>query len=269
MWQAILLGIIQGATEFLPVSSSGHLVLVPYWLGWDPPGLTFTVAVHLGTLVAVFLYFWRDWLRVFRGAIKLLRSWNLDDPDSRLFVFLIIGSIPAGVIGLLFNDFFEKAFNNPEVVAVFLLVTAGVLIFSERQGEKATQDVDEMTWQDSVFIGLAQLLALFPGVSRSGSTIAAGLFRGITRIEAARFSFLLGTFAILGAGLLAGLDLLNTDNLSSQLPILLGGFVSAAVVGYLAIAFLLTYLRERKLYIFAGYCAIVGLVSLLAALLSR
>ncbi len=154
------------------------------------------------------------------------------------------------------------------MAAFFLLVTAGLLVLSERSG-KPTRPMAAMTWQDAILIGLAQMVALFPGVSRSGSTIAAGLLRGIRREDAARFSFLLGTPAFLGAGLLSILDLIAAGDLNSQLPLLAGGFISAAIVGYLTIAFLLAYLRRRQLYVFAIYCAAFGLISLLAALLGR
>lgn len=266
--QAIILGIVQGATEFIPISSSGHLILIPWWFNWPVPSLELNVIIQLGTLLAVLIYFWRDWLRVLGGGLNLLRTRRLDDPDSRLFVFLVIGSIPAGVAGLLLKDFFDQVFQNAPMAAFFLLVTAGLLILSEHSGKPA-RTMAEMTWQDAILIGVGQMAALFPGVSRSGSTIAAGLLRGIKREDAARFSFLLGTPAFLGAGLLSVLDLIAEGNFSSQLPLLVGGFVSAAVVGYLTIAFLLAYLRQRRLYIFAVYCAAFGLISLLAALLGR
>jgi undecaprenyl-diphosphatase len=270
--QAIILGIVQGATEFLPISSSGHLVLVPWWLNWDiPADLVFTVAVHLGTLVAVLVYFWRDWLRVLQGAWKIVTTRRIDDPDSRLFLFLIVGSIPVGIIGALFASEIEQAFQQPAAAAGFLLVTAALLVFSELRtnSQAANRTLNDMSWLDAILVGVAQLLALFPGVSRSGSTIAAGLFRGITRPDAARFSFLLGTPAIIGAGLITGLDLIQSPEAAGELPLLLAGFISAGIVGYASIAFLLTHLRKRRLYIFAAYCTVVGLLSLLVALAGR
>ena len=270
--QALILGIAQGATEFLPVSSSGHLVLLPWWLNWSvPPDLIFTVAAHLGTLCAVLVYFRKEWITVFEGGMILLKTRSLSTPESRLFLYLVIGSIPIGVIGSLFARPLESAFQQPVFAAGFLLVTAALLIFSERHNnpDSHMREMGEMNWGDAFFVGAAQLLAVFPGISRSGSTIAAGLFRGISRIDAARFSFLLGTPAILGAGVLAGLELISANNLVSRLPLLLVGFVSAAVVGYLAIAFLLNHLQHHRLYVFAAYCTAVGLVSLLAALIGR
>ncbi len=270
--QAIILGIVQGATEFLPVSSSGHLVLTPWWLGWPvPPDLVFSVAAHLGTLCAVLLYFRDDWKRIMRGGVQLLRTRSRQDPDGRLFALLVIGSVPIGVFGTLFARQVEAAFQQPVEAAALLLVTALMLIFSERKTATAQKrrTADQMTWQDALFVGLAQMLAIFPGVSRSGSTIAAGLYRGINRTDAARFSFLLGAPAILGAGLLAGLEMFRYGNVASQLPLLLAGFAGAAAIGYLSIAFLLTHLRQHRLYVFAVYCTVASLLSLLAAWLGR
>lgn len=270
--QAIILGIVQGATEFLPVSSSGHLVLAPWWLGWgEVNSLTFTVAAHLGTLCAVLVYFRQDWLAILRGGLALLRTRSLADPYGRLFLYLIIGSIPAGLAGLLFAAALEQAFANAAAAAAFLLVTAALLILSERWAARrpATRALDTFRWADALFVGLAQMLALLPGISRSGSTIAAGLFRGVSRTDAARFSFLLSTPAILGAGLLAAVDLLAAQTTGGELLLLVAGFVSAGLVGYLAIAFLLAHLRQHRLYLFAAYCVVVGLVSLLAALAGR
>jgi undecaprenyl-diphosphatase len=270
--QAIILGIVQGTTEFLPISSSGHLVLVPWWLGWPrSPDLTFIIAVHLGTLCAVLVYFRREWVRVLKGGLALLRGPSGANPDSRLFIYLIIASIPAGIVGVPFAKPLGEIFQTPIIAAVLLLVTAALLVLSERKMSttQETHTMEHMTWQDALVVGLAQLLAVLPGISRSGSTIAAGLYRDVNRADAARFSFLLSAPATVGAGLLALLELLRTGAFADQFPLLLVGFVGAAVVGYLSIAFLLTYLQRHRLYVFAAYCAAVGILSLLAIVLGR
>ncbi len=272
LFQAVILGIIQGATEFLPVSSSGHLVLVPWWLGWDVSyDLVFTIATHMGTLCAVLIYFREDWVNVLRGGWRILKTHKLDDVNSRLFIFLIIGSIPTAIVGTLFKDAFEAAFETPVAAAAFLFLTALLLVLSEQStnGGNATRNLQQLTWKDSLTIGTAQVVALLPGVSRSGSTIAAGLFTGITRADAARFSFLLGTPAILGAGLFTSIQMAVEHQITNQLPTMLVGFASAAVVGYGAIAFLLNHLRKHQLYAFAIYCTLVGVVSLSAAIIGR
>lgn len=273
--KALILGLLQGATEFLPISSSGHLVLVPWWFGWQESPLIFDVVVHLGTLVAVLVYFWRDWLTLTRAGIHALRnSANLtyltQDPDARLVLWLIVGTIPAAVAGMLFEDIFEAAFAEPPLAAFFLLITALLLVFSERR-HTAEYTLNDMTAVDVLLIGTAQALAIFPGISRSGSTIAAGMWRGLPRPAAARFSFLLATPIILGAGFKQVVfDVLTEETTVEQgmiVPLVIG-FVAAVVMGYICIWFLLRLLQQRRLYGFAIYCAVVGTVSLLVALFS-
>ncbi|PKO22035.1 MAG: undecaprenyl-diphosphatase UppP [Chloroflexi bacterium HGW-Chloroflexi-1] len=273
IFQAFVLGLLQGLTEFIPVSSSGHLVLAPWALHWPAPGLAFDTLAHWGTLTAVIIYFWRDWLRVIDGFIRSLTTrglWRtgaggrLADHQSQLAWWLIIGSIPAAVLGYAFKDFFEGLFSHPTAVSGFLLITAAILALSERLGRRM-RDMEGLRLADAVLIGLAQAAAIAPGISRSGATIAAGLGRGLTREAAARFSFMLATPAIFGAGLLQLVDLVQAGNLGRQLPILLTGFLTAAVAGYLCIKFLLAYLRNGKLYVFAAYCAVVGAVTLIAS----
>jgi len=266
--EAILLGIVQGAAEFLPISSSGHLVLVPWWLGWDDPPIVFDVAVHVGTTVAILIYFWRDWVRILQGGLHSILNQSLDTTEARLFWFLVVGSIPVGVIGILLSDYFDSTFSDPAIVGTMLIVTAGILVFSE-QAEQRSRALADMQWQDAILIGAAQALAIMPGISRSGSTIAAGLLRGIQREEAARYSFLLATPVILGAGGLQVLDVLTGEQVidDDMVTALIVGFVSSAVVGYLCIILLLQLIRRRRLYGFAAYCAIFGGISLAAALL--
>ncbi len=261
--EAIILGIVQGATEFLPISSSGHLVLVPFLFNLTEPGLAMIAIVHEGTLLAVLAYFWQDVWGIVKGVLDgLRRRQPLATAESRLGWFIVLGSIPAAVAGLLLESFFEEVFGAPAVAAGFLLVTAVLLIIGERMmsGKKA---LAQLTWLDALIVGFFQMMALFPGISRSGSTITAGLIRGFDRATAARFSFLLGIPAILGAGLLAVFDIVQAGNLASQWPTMLAGFAAAAVSGYACIHFLLTWLKQRSLYIFVVYVILFSAVSLL------
>lgn len=264
--QAIILGIVQGATEFIPVSSSGHLVLVPWLLGWNSPGLVFDTVVHWGTLVAVLAYFWHDWLALITAWLRGLFRWDWRDPNARLMWLIIVGTIPAAVIGYLFEDFFESLFGEPVWVSVFLLVTAGLLALSERLGERQWE-LDDLKWVDALLVGLGQTAAIAPGISRSGATMAAGLLRGVKRPAAARFSFLLATPIILGAGLFKLLDLFSVPDPLAQVPALAVGFVGATLSGYFCIWFLLRYLQRGKLYPFAIYCLCFGTFCLIVALL--
>jgi len=256
--EAIILGIIQGATEFLPISSSGHLVLIPAIFGLTQPSLNIIAVAHLGTLVAVVIYFHRElWAITTAVVAGLWKRDPLGTPDAQLGWYIAVGSIPAATAGLLFADTFDEIFGNPTAVAFFLLVTALLLVLGERMltGDKP---LAEMTWMDSIIIGFFQMLALFPGISRSGSAITGGLLRGLDRETAARYSFLLGVPAILGAGLLSILDMQQSGALASEWQILLAEFLAAAVVGYACIYFLLAWLRSHSLYIFAAYCALLG-----------
>lgn len=267
IFQAIVLGIVQGLTEFIPVSSSGHLVIVPWLLGWDPPPLVFDTILHWGTLTAILLVFWRDFWDMIIAALRSIASRSLADPDARLAWLIVLASIPVVVIGLAFKDFFERLFVSedaaPLVAGVFLLVTAALLIGSELLARSMTEPrkLGGLRVSDAVIIGLAQAVALFPGISRSGSTIAAGLARRIRRDEAARFSFLMGAPVFFGAGLLQISETMAADGgqLSGHAPALVAGFLAAAITGVLAIRFLLNYLRTRSLYAFAIYCIVVGL----------
>jgi undecaprenyl-diphosphatase len=264
--RAIVLGLIQGATEFVPVSSSGHLVLVPWLLGWDEPGLIFDTVLHLGTLLAVLAYFWRDWWRLIVAWLRGLARWRWDDPDARLAWLLLLGTVPAAALGFLLEGFFESLFGQPAWVAVFLLVTAALLTLSEWFGHRR-RPIADLHWLDALLIGLGQAAAIAPGISRSGATMAAGLGRGLDRPAAARFSFLLATPIILGAGALQLLDLFALSQPLAQTPTLLAGFVAAAVSGYVCIWGLLRYLQRGRLYPFAIYCALAGSAALAVALL--
>ncbi|MCC6456343.1 MAG: undecaprenyl-diphosphatase UppP [Caldilineaceae bacterium] len=262
--QAIVLGIVQGLTEFIPVSSSGHLVLIPWLLGWERQSLLFDTVLHWGTLISIIAVFWRELWAIFLATLGSLARRSLADPHARLGWFIVVGSIPAAVTGVLFKDFFEALFGSPLTVGYCLLITAALLAGSEQLARRSrpTTTLTTMNWGQAIIIGLAQAVALAPGISRSGSTMAAGLATGLRRDEAARFSFLLGSPIFFGAALLQLLDTLAVDpgDVSAQLPALIIGMVVSAVVGYLAIRGLLAYLRSRSLYLFAAYCLIVGLL---------
>ncbi len=266
LFQALILGIVQGATEFLPISSSGHLVLTPWLLGWqfDPDqAFIFDVLVQWGTILAVIVYFYRDLLELLVTGLRSLQGgkvWN--DPNARQAWLILLASFPAAILGLLIKSVVEQAFSSPFAVSGFLMGTAILLVISERLS-KRDRSMDDLGWFDALWIGAFQALALFPGISRSGSTIAGGLLRGITREQAARFSFLLAVPTMLGAGLIALLDLRQAPDAANQLGALFVGFLAAAVVGFFAIHWLLSFLRQRRLYVFAIYCALASLGSLL------
>jgi undecaprenyl-diphosphatase len=255
--QAIVIGIVQGLTEFLPISSSAHLIFVPRLLGWDDPFLNsaeFDVMLHLGTLVALLVYFWRDLARLAVAWFASIRDRSVaGDPDRRLAWFVALTLIPAAVVGALFEDVFDTAFRERlALVALFVLVGAALLWLAERQGRRE-RDLDEMRARDALLVGAAQALALFPGISRSGITIAAGLFAGLERDAAARFSFLIGTPIIAGAGAWK-LRLLFSGGFGEFEPaVLAAGIISSALAGLAAIAFLLAYLRQHDTGVFIAY----------------
>jgi undecaprenyl-diphosphatase len=259
--QALVLGIVQGATEFIPISSSGHLVLVPWLLNWPEPGLVFDTIVHWGTLVAVLAVFWRDIVALARAWVRSLVERNLDQTEAKLAWLIIVGTLPAALMGFIWGDFFESLFSSPGRVAALLLVTGGILTLSEWLG-KRQRSLGDLGWLDSVLIGLAQGLAIAPGISRSGATMAMGLLRGIVREAAARYSFLLATPIIFGAGLLQLVELFQAEAGAANWLSLIIGFVAAAISGYLCIKFLLAYLQRGRLYVFAAYCWLAGIASL-------
>ena len=270
IFQAIILGIVQGLTEFLPISSSAHLVITPYLFGWEIPAdvaFVFDVLVQVGTLVAVIAYFWKDLLAIVRDALACLRQREpFKLPNARLGWYIIAATLPAVVLGLLVKDLVEQAFNSPTATALFLLVTAFLLIIAERFG-KRTRSLEAMGWLDSLIVGAFQALALFPGVSRSGASITGGMLREFDRPSAARFSFLISIPAMLGAGLVAINELVAIPNFATYVPVVLAGFITAAIVGYLSIRWLLHYLVNHSFMVFAIYCiALCGLVFLVTIL---
>lgn len=264
-FQSILLGIVQGLTEFLPISSSGHLVIVPHLLGWEIPSrdaFLFDVLVQVATLIAVFAYFWKDLLEIMKAFFQgLWKKQPFDDPLSRLGWYIILATLPAGIAGLILKDVVQSAFSNPTITGTFMLVTAFLLLIAEFVG-KRDRSADDINWKDSIWIGIFQSLALFPGISRSGSTITGGMTRNITRPASARFSFLISIPIMLVAGIAALDDLTKVPHLTTIIPTYIPGFITAAITGYLAIRWLLSFLTQHPLYIFSIYCALLGLITL-------
>ncbi|MCI5148248.1 MAG: undecaprenyl-diphosphatase UppP [Candidatus Electrothrix sp. MAN1_4] len=266
--QAIILGIVQGLTEFIPVSSSGHLVLVPHFLGWQfakEQGFIFDVLVQWGTLFSVFIYFRNDLTAIARAFVQgIIQRKPFVDPDSKMGWYLIVATLPAVVFGLLGKDLIEHAFASARMTGYFLFLTAILLIIAETIGRR-NRSMEETTWLDSLFIGFSQVLALLPGVSRSGATIAGGMTRHLDRSAAARFSFLMSVPIMVGAGVLALKDLVELPGLNDFLFPLLAGFLAALISGYIAIRWLIAYLSKHSLYVFAGYCTVLGLIVLLTS----
>lgn len=262
-WDAILLGAVQGLTEFLPISSSGHLIVVPWLLGRPAGGLTFDVALHVGTLLVLLVYFWRDWLYLAGGLLRLVQGQR--DARARVLLLLVVGTLPAAVVGLVGERVIEEHLRSPYLVAVLLAGVAVLFLVVER-GATQLRMLKDVGWSDALLVGCAQALALVPGVSRSGITIVAGLMLGLRRDEAARFSFLLATPAIAGAGALRLRDLVRAGLPPEEQLIFALGLLSAAVVGFAAVAWLLGYLRRRSLAAFAYYrFALATLIVVLAA----
>ena len=259
-FEAIVLGIVQGLTEFLPISSSGHLRIVPAFAGWEDPGAAFTAVIQLGTMAAVLLYFRKDLIAIARGWFAGLRDPSLRGTlDSRMGWYLIVGTIPIVIFGFAFDDQIEEDARSLTLIGTTLIVLGIVLWIADHTG-KRTREVDNVTWRDSLIIGFAQAAALVPGVSRSGATITAGLFLGFDRAAAARFSFLLSVPAVVLSGLYQMRDI-GGEGAVGFVPTALAT-IAAFVSGYLSIAFLLKFLTSHTLDVFVAYRVILGVVVL-------
>lgn len=264
LFDAIILGTIQGLTEFLPVSSSGHLVLAHYFLGYDAgDSLIFDVALHIGTLLALVLFFWRDIVSLLTNWLKSLTV-GVRQPAQQLPWLIILAGIPAAIAGALFDPFFASL-RSPWIVVVTLIVFGLLFLVVERLGEK-TKTMNNLHWSSALGIGLAQVLALVPGVSRSGVTIAAGMAAGFSRAEAARFSFLLSIPVVAGAAGKKMLDLKNHSLVADEKTAMVVGIAAAAIVGYVVIRFLLRYLANHRLDVFAYYRLALAELVLIALL---
>jgi undecaprenyl-diphosphatase len=269
VWQAVILGIVQGLAEFLPISSSAHLILVPWLCGWtDDGGVAFDVALHWGTLLAVLAVFWRDWIRLASAALKSIKTRVIDN-DARLFWALVIATIPGAILGKLLNKMAEERLRSPLLIAGTMAVMGVLLWWSDRVGKKS-ENADNIDYPRAFGVGVAQAAALVPGVSRSGATITLGLLFGFDRESIARFSFLLSTPIIFGAGLVKIPHMLHEMHAgqSSVTPAALAaGVIAAAVTGFFAVRFMLRWLKTNTYLLFAGYrlAVAVAIVALWAA----
>jgi undecaprenyl-diphosphatase len=279
LYQAVILAIVQGLTEFLPVSSTAHLVLFPWLLGWPEGGLPFDVALHVGTLAAVLLYFLRDWVELTLAGLGMhypaSASGTQVQHNRRLFWYLVIGTIPAGFVGFLFEKKVDESLQSPLSVTVTVtiasaLILVGLLMWVADRMANHTRELNQSNMGDAIVIGGAQALALIPGVSRSGITITAGLFRNMTREAAARFSFLLSTPVIAGAALTQVPKLLkahHSGGIDMPMSTVLISILVSGIVGYLVIAFFLRYLQKHTLKVFVYYRVLFGMLILLLVFL--
>jgi undecaprenyl-diphosphatase len=270
LYQVVVLAVIQAFTEFLPISSQAHLWFVPWLLGWKDPGLTFDVALHAGTLVAVLIYFFSDWIQIIGRGLGM----NIGtDPDLRknpgLLWLLAIASVPAGIAGLLFEKQADTSWRNPYLIGA-MLIGVGLLMWMAERREAGKKAMDNVGWADGISIGLSQALALIPGTSRSGITITTGLFRGLTRETAARFSFLLSTPVIAGAALKKLWDIHKEGGIPAgmRMPFAVGTIISGAV-GAVVIAVFLRYLRRNSLMPFVYYRLVFGIIVIALAAFVR
>jgi undecaprenyl-diphosphatase len=274
--QSIILGIVQGLTEFIPVSSTAHLLIVEYLMKLNTPDLQtsvfiFDVLIQLGTLLALIVYFWKDLMEIIRAVLTALGHRKpFGDPTARLGWYLLLATLPALIAGFLLKDLVAKLFSTPALeAAIRLLMTALLLVIAERVGKRNRQ-IESVDWKDALWIGVAQILSVFPGASRSGSTISGGMTRHLDRPSAARFAFLLAIPVMLAAGAYETFELLkNPQLLDSILPQIVVGFIVAAIVGFFAIRWLLKYLTRRPLYDFAIYCTALGIITLVSYLVAR
>jgi undecaprenyl-diphosphatase len=271
IFQALVLGIVQGLTEFLPISSSGHLILVPYLAGWDDPfidSLAFSVVLHGGTLLALLVYFRADWMRLVPAGLAAIRDGSFrGDPDRRLAWLLAASTVPAAIVGVLFNDIIEQNVREPGIVAIMLVIAGVVLWLADRWGQR-TRTIDGLTFRAVIGIGVAQALALIPGVSRSGISISAALFSGLDRPDAVRFSFLMATPVTLGAFAYEGLKLVRGEVTGVEVAPLVVGVMAAFLSGMVAIAVLLRYVRTRSFSVFVAYRVVLAVI-VVAVFLAR
>ena len=256
---AIVLGIIQGLTEFIPVSSTAHLLMTEHFLGLDPNNealFSFSVIIQLGTVISLFAFYWKDLLRIARATLDVRN----ETAERDLGLYIVLATIPALIVGYLLRDAVETLFKQPMLQASIRLFSAAVLLALAESLTSKKRSLESMKWLDALIVGLFQIIAVFPGASRSGTTISGGMFRGLDRPAAARFAFLMSVPVLLAAGGYEMLDVLQMPNLGQFLPLLAVGFFTAAIVGWFAIKWLIGYLSRHSLYVFAGYCAVAGLI---------
>ena len=264
--QAFFLGVIQGLTEFIPVSSTAHLMIAEKLLGipFDDRTFAFSVIIQLGTVIAMLAFFWKDiWqiAKAFFLGVVLRKPFN--DLHARLGWLVVIATIPALVVGFALQKIVHSNFEQPFLQAGFRLLLTAVLLIMVEYFDKRTRSLESATWQDALTVGFFQVLAIFPGASRSGSTIAGGMVRGFDRPSAARFAFLMSGPILLAAGLYETILVIIQPNTTEFLPILIVGFVTSAIVGWMAVKWLINYLSKNSMYVFAVYCAVVGALLLI------
>jgi undecaprenyl-diphosphatase len=255
VFQALVLGIIQGLTEFLPISSSAHLSLTPWLFGWPYAGLAFDVALHVGTLVAVLWYFRSQWFAMFAAGIRILRKRRAETVDEKRVIFLVIATIPGAIAGYLLNDLAETVLRHPALTGFMLILLGTILWLVDRQA-RTDRSLDRMRWLDALLVGLAQVVALVPGVSRSGATMTAGRALGFTRADAAVFSFLMSMPITAAAAIFKVPDAINEAG-GIHLPLIVG-VIASAVSGWAAIAGLIKYVASRSFAVFAAYHWVLG-----------
>jgi undecaprenyl-diphosphatase len=270
-FQALVMGIVQGLTEFLPISSSGHLILVPWFFGWHDrfiDSLAFSVILHMGTLAALLIYFWRDWLSIVPAGLASIRDRSIgDDEDRRLAWLLVVATIPAVLLGPVFSDWIESLVRDAPRVAVAMCVGAAILWLAERWGQR-NRGIDSLSFPGALGIGLAQVVALVPGISRSGVSISGGMFLGLTRESAARFSFLMAAPVVGGAGLWEGRKLLTGEaGVHPDTRVIAIGFLASLMAGLLAIHFMLEFLKRQPTTVFIVYRVLLA-IAVFAVLLS-
>jgi len=256
--QAVALGIIQGLSEFLPISSSAHLALAPWLFGWEDPGLAFDVALHFGTLLAVLWYFRMEWLALIKAAFGILTTGRVETPEKRRVVYLIIATIPGAIGGFLLQSRAESAFRSPQLIATTLIIM-GIILWLVDKLVDQRRILGEMRWVDALLIGLSQVIALIPGVSRSGTTITTGRGLRFDRESSAEFSFLMSMPIIAAAVVLEGPKALHEGGLTNEL---MSGVVASAISGWLAISILMRYVSRHSYGIFAFYRVALGLAVL-------
>lgn len=265
---AFFLGIIQGLTEFIPVSSTAHLLIVQKILGLpaNDTMFSFLVLVQIGTIISLFIYFWKELVSILVDTLKNLgglREFKSLPGNAKLGWYILIATIPALLVGYLLKDAIEALFRLPLLEAAIRLFAAAILLSLAERLTKKNRQLESMNWLDALVVGLFQIIAVFPGASRSGSTISGGMFRGLDRPSAARFAFLMSVPVMLAAGAYEMLDVIRMPGLAEFLPALVVGFITAAIVGWLAVRWLLQYLAKHSLYVFSAYCALVGIIVLI------
>jgi len=269
--QALIMGLTQGLTEFIPVSSSGHLVLVPWLFGWKDQfidSVAFTVVLHMGTLLALLVYFWRDWLTLIPAGFATIRDRSFKgDPNRKMAFLILVATIPAVLVGPIFDTKLEELVRKPAEIAFMLCVGAAILWLADRWGSKK-RDMDSLSFPEALGVGVAQTIALVPGISRSGISISAGLFMGLTRESAARFSFLMSTPVIAGAGLWTARKFLTHEaGPNPEMNVIVIGFIAAAISGFVAIRFMLAFLRSKSVNVFVVY-RVLAAIAVFIVLLS-